>query len=155
MASSEKRQLEELLKPCLKELGFRKRGGTWHRSVDDVIHVVNLQSSQWSKVFFVNLGVYFTAIGSKERPAEYSCHVRTRLSQLVPDLRRLAYLLDLHSKDFVQEEGAEFVGLLLHYGVPWLEQCSKRDGLLAAADANKKPIIHVDAQKLFGFGQSK
>jgi hypothetical protein len=150
MASSEKRQLEELFKLPLKQLGFRKRGGTWHRSNSDTIHLVNIQGSQWSKVFYVNLGVYYTALGTEERPAEYDCHVCTRLSQLVPEIRRLAHLLDLHSKEFSQADGDELLALLLKHGMPWLEQCSTRDGLLEAAAAKHPPMIHVTAKEFFG-----
>lgn len=150
MPSPEKRQIEEVFKPQLKLLGFRKRGGTWHRAIGDVIQVVNLQGSQWSTVFFVNLGIYFTALGTEERPTEYRCHVRTRLSQLVPDIHHLAQLLDLHTKNFDQAGGDELTDLLLRYGIPWLEQCSTREGVRKAATAKHPPIVHVKAKVHFG-----
>ena len=75
MASEEKKNLEAILKPVLKVHGFRKKGGTWWRHTDDFIQVVNIHGSQWSKRFYLNLGVYIREIGDKEFPAEYDCHV--------------------------------------------------------------------------------
>ncbi|WP_407635154.1 DUF4304 domain-containing protein [Thiocapsa marina] len=37
MASPEKKHLEGILKPVLKNHGFRKSGATWHRDVGNCI----------------------------------------------------------------------------------------------------------------------
>ena len=65
MASDEKKDLEGILKHLLKDLRFRKKGGTWWREVDGYIQVVNIQGSQFSKSFYLNLGVYIKALGKK------------------------------------------------------------------------------------------
>jgi len=65
MASEEKKHLESILKPVLKAEGFRKKGGTWWRSLGEFIQVINIQGSQFSKRFYINLGVYIKDIGEK------------------------------------------------------------------------------------------
>jgi hypothetical protein len=129
MASEEKKNVESILKPALKSHGFRKKGGTWWRQLDNFIQIINIQGSQWSKRFYLNLGVYIKELGDKEWPAEYDCHVRVRLSSitestLVNDL--LNYEEDLEGKK--REEISEIV---VKEGIPWLDRCSSIEGARA------------------------
>lgn len=39
---------------------------------------------QYGPSFYLNLGVYFRAVGARTDPLAYHCHIRTRLSKLVP-----------------------------------------------------------------------
>ena len=97
MASEERKLLEQCLKPLLKEAGFKKQGPTWHRSGNDAIEVFNIQGSQWSKSFYINLGTYFKAIGSEEKPKEYSCHIRERLCGITDDPNECNSTLDFEN----------------------------------------------------------
>ncbi len=143
MASNEKKAIEALLKPALKEQGFRKKGGTWYRECDIAIQVVNLQGSQWSKTFYINLGVYLKSLGDKLQPAEYECHIRTRLSQLVPDMHHLNELCDVHSKVFEDMDRSDLVLLLINYGLQWLEDCSSETGFREELKLNRSMIHHT------------
>lgn len=118
MSTPEKKLLEAVFAPPLKLIDFKKRGGTWHRAKGAGVQVVNIQGLQWSRIFYINLGVYFPELSKKILPAEYDCHIRRRLDQLLPDRARLIYLLDLHSKDFVEAEGAELISFVMQFGVP-------------------------------------
>ena len=100
MASIEKKQIENLIKPHLKQIGFRKKGATWYREKLNFIQVVNVQGSQWSKIFFINLGIYLKDLGGEETPPEYKCHIRKRLDSLVLDPVHFNKLCDVHSSDF-------------------------------------------------------
>ena len=71
MASDEKKHLESIFKPVLKGYGFRKKGGTWWKQLDEFTQVVNIQGSQFSKRFYLNLGVYIKSFAKNEWPAEY------------------------------------------------------------------------------------
>jgi hypothetical protein len=143
MASNEKKQLENLLKPCLKEIGFKKKGATWHRANSDFIQVVNIQGSQWSKIFYINLGVYLKQLGDEQTPVEYKCHIRTRLSQLVPDLNRLNELCDIHSSDFEGFDRSELQDLLINYGVSWLDKCCTQDGIKNEINLGRSMISKI------------
>ncbi|RLE23550.1 MAG: hypothetical protein DRJ65_11625 [Acidobacteria bacterium] len=128
MPSDEKKQFEVLLKPCLKHAGFSKKAATWYRCTENTIQVVNLQGSQWSKIFFINLGVYLRSLGSSKQPAEYDCHIRTRLSQIVRNRYRLSELLDAHSVDFRAIDRSDLPTILVMHALPWLEKCSTKEG---------------------------
>ena len=147
MSTPEKKLLEGAFAPPLKLIGFKKRGGTWHRATGAGVQVINIQGSQWSRIFYINLGVYFPELGKKDLPSEYDCHIRRRLDQLVPDRARLAYLLDLHSKSFVEADGLELISLVMQNGVPWLDRCSDKAGFLEEAQS-KGALVHFEAKSL-------
>ena len=79
MSDSPADAFAQIIKPRLKELGFKKSGLNWRRSLPDLVHVVNIQRSQWGPEFYINLGVYITALGSDDQPRHNRCHIRARL----------------------------------------------------------------------------
>jgi hypothetical protein len=78
-----------------RDLGFVKRSGAWYRRRRDLIEVLELQKSQFAPMYFVNLAIWLLPLGDEQYPKERLCHIRTRLSKLVTDEKRLARLLDL------------------------------------------------------------
>ena len=89
--------IERSVTAVLRPIGFRKSGQNFHQRHDDVVQVVNVQSSQGSssneKRFYVNVGVAFDAICQLmdleilEKPKEHECDsrgTRDRLENLVP-----------------------------------------------------------------------
>jgi hypothetical protein len=73
--------------PLLKTHGFKRNGATWRREQDESIAVFNVQKSGWGDgVFYINIGVYFRAIGPEVAPPENRCHVRTRLQVGEPSI---------------------------------------------------------------------
>lgn len=76
-------EFADQLAPDMKSRGFRKSGATWHRDQGRIIQVLNIQKSQWSDRFYINVGVYLKDLGTEARPTEYRCHVRCRAEQLV------------------------------------------------------------------------
>ena len=71
--------------PLLKFHRFKKTGATWRREQDESIAVFNVQKSSWGGGdYYVNLGVYFRAIGIESAPTENRCHVRSRLDVAEP-----------------------------------------------------------------------
>ena len=147
MASIEKKQIEDLIKPYLKQIGFKKKGATWHRLKSDFIQVINIQGSQWSKIFFINLGVYLKELGNEETPVEYKCHIRQRLDSLVPDPVYMNKLCDVHSFGFGDFDRTELPKLLIEYGIPWLEKCCTVEGIKQEIDFDKT-MIHKLVKEL-------
>ena len=73
-----------------------KHSGSWYRESEDVISVLNLQKSQYSLSYYVNVGFWIKALGEERFPKEHKCHVRVRLGDLVPDrTEEVTALLDL------------------------------------------------------------
>nr|WP_014235126.1 DUF4304 domain-containing protein [Arthrobacter rhombi]AER68059.1 hypothetical protein [Arthrobacter rhombi] len=80
----------------MKSLGFSKKSGSWYRTSDDVVSVVELQRSQYGPWYYVNLAAWLRALGEEKAPKEHKCHMRTRLDNLVgAGEARLTSLLDL------------------------------------------------------------
>ncbi|MBI1673725.1 DUF4304 domain-containing protein [Shewanella sp. DW31] len=53
---------------------------TWRKDQGESIAALNVQRSKWSKGdCYVNLVVYFLALGEDKSPTENKCHVRVRL----------------------------------------------------------------------------
>jgi len=129
MASEEKKHLESILKPVLKKAGFRKKGATWWKHKQGFIQVINIQGSQFSKRFYLNLGVFLQALGEKEWPAEYDCHVRVRLNTIA-ESEQVNKLLN-YEEQLEDEERMKIGELLSEVGIPWLERCSSLEGAKA------------------------
>ena len=70
--------------PLLKTHGFKKSGATWRRHQPESIAVFNVQKSQWGDGYYVNIGMYFGALGKDRAPTENKCHVRMRLEVTNP-----------------------------------------------------------------------
>jgi len=150
MASEGSKHLQRALAGPLKALGFKKSGATWHRPTPDAIAVLNLQGSQFGPSFYVNLGVYFRALGDRVAPPESLCHLRIRLSQLVPNGARLTQLLDLESPIAEPARLQELVALVREFAAPWLDQVSTRKGarLWCSSPRSESFFLGVEARSL-------
>jgi hypothetical protein len=126
----------------MKGLGFVKSGNRWSRTCEKAIQVINLQGSNWGKQYYVNLGLYFINVGSIEIPKENQCHIRCRLSALVPDKVAHDYLLDFE-QNIDEDVGANGLAEMIErYGVPWLSQCSSEKGAKSYfSEKNHKGIV--------------
>lgn len=82
LMAEHKKALLAAFAPEFKRAGFKKKSATWHRINRDTIEVFNVQTSQWSEQYYFNAGIYLQALGGKETPPEYECHVRDRIPNL-------------------------------------------------------------------------
>ncbi len=68
------------MSPLLKAHGFKKASSTWRRDQGESIAVLNVQKSPWGgNTYYVNIGTYFSVLGSEKSPTENKCHVQLRL----------------------------------------------------------------------------
>ena len=157
MATEHSKRLQQALAPSLKARGFQKSGTTWRRASPDAVAVVNIQGSQWSPMFYLNLGVYFRALGDRDKPCSHHCHVRTRLSDLVPDAGRLGELLDLVR---LMPDDARFQAiekLVLDFALPWLDKLSsvhEARAFCVAPDFRSYWLIGIEPQQFLGLIQA-
>lgn len=68
-----------------RDNGFRRKGTTLYRDQLETVAVVNLQGSQYGGRYYVNVALWLKAVAEPDDPRENKCHIRTRLTQLVPD----------------------------------------------------------------------
>ena len=149
MASENNKWLQLALAPALKLRGFKKSGATWRKETGDAIGVLNLQGSQWGPSFFyINLEVYFRVLGDRDQPPEYHCHIRTRLSELVPDRERLNALLNFEQPVEDNVRARELETLVLEHGLPWLDTVSTVEGAreYCSSQAPKSPWVTKEAR---------
>jgi hypothetical protein len=96
--AAHKKELLEAFKPAFKEHGFKKNGATWVRENSEVFCVFNVQTSQWSELYYFNAGVYVKAVAPIGRPTEPDCHLRTRLPQKEEETKICADLADFENQ---------------------------------------------------------
>ncbi len=120
MSSSENKLLQQALAPAFKAVGYRKIGATWRLDDNEFIRVFNIQGSQFSKTFYLNLGIYIRALGDSVAPTEAHCHVSRRLSDVVPSRERLHALLDFEQPIPNGQRTLELAGIIEQYAIPWL-----------------------------------
>jgi hypothetical protein len=152
MTSENGKRLQQALASTLKLRGFKKAGATWRRESSEAISVLNLQGSQWGPSFYINLGVYFRALGERNQPAEHHCHIRIRLSELVPDRERLHTLLDFEKPIQEGVRGQELERLVVQHGLPWLETVSTVEGArdYCKSQSQKSMCVTKEARAFLG-----
>lgn len=134
--------------------GFLKDGPTWRKTSTDAIVVFNIQGSQWGRQFYLNLGTYLRQLGPETAPTEYRCHVRVRLSELMPDPVLLGKLLNFDEAIPAADRCDQLVRAVGEFAMPWLHAMSACDmarsylgdhGALA-----RSMFIARDARELLG-----
>jgi Domain of unknown function (DUF4304) len=127
--------------PVLRVHGFLRSRYTFHRKVGANWQVVNLQKSTRSSAslvrFTANVGVALDRLRTGgydwapgRRPAEFRCHLRVRVGQLLSERDSWWEL----SADSNVDALAETVCLVLQlYAFPWLDARSTDGGLVAIA----------------------
>lgn len=84
MRASKKIALEAIVGEVLAPLGFVPRGKVyWYRSHDGLIDVVNVQSSSYSSVRYINLGICLASLLNKKRHTTADFHVTTRIGHFI------------------------------------------------------------------------
>jgi hypothetical protein len=150
MSSALNRQVQKALAATLKLHGFLKDGPTWRHPYPDTITVLNLQGSQWGPSFYLNLGVYFRALGTDDKPLEHRCHIRIRLCDVVPEQGRLRQLLDFEQPMADSVRFGELERLVASTAVPWLERVSTLKGAreYLLDPAPRMPLVSASARQL-------
>jgi hypothetical protein len=128
----------EGLTPCLKPLGFKKKGRDFYRVDEEPIAVINVQSSKWNSgadgQFTLNLGRYFPALAklegnaaSKEIPKEYDCSLRARIGMLLPDNKDLWWDVSASTDSALLAKNVQ--NLTKTYALPWLDRVASINSL--------------------------
>lgn len=150
-----RKHLSDLLKAPLKNLGFRKRELTWDRRGLDGVQVLNIQSSQSSDLYYVNLGVYLDALGDVKRPSLIRCHVRVRASQIDGVPSGFAAALNFNSPLSNQDREDSVLRTLLGPGVTWLDNASNLAALKRLLEEQKNIMVLREAHKLLGLDKGR
>lgn len=126
----EKDHLTKALHIPLKSAGFKKKSSSWYLDGQDTIVVVNLQRSNWSRCYYVNIGIWLKALLEVTFPKHYQCHIDLRLDELFPsDSGLIATACDLEKSDLSQLHNLTV--LFETRVLPFLFECGQEDQLKA------------------------
>ena len=92
---SDRDEVQQLVDEFTRVRGYSKRSGSWFRRQDETIAVLDLQRSDYSHAYYVNVALWLLPLGDAAAPAEHTCHVRTRADRLVADEQALDRALDM------------------------------------------------------------
>lgn len=157
-----KEMLKDYLAPQLKNAGFKKKGQTWNRPVnDELVHVINVQKSGWSDSeeisFTVNMGLFvrpvYQIIWNREASkiiAESDCFPRFRIGRLPGKTAGKDIWWELHDRLELSSVGNEIAKKIEEDGLPLLDRCRSIPDVLSLANSlDKKRMI---AQEKLSYG---
>lgn len=103
----------------LRPQGFVRSGATFRRVYDEVVTVVNVQTSDYDSTLYLNVGFWIRDLGRDTlRPPAHKCHVTARAEDIlaaretdvqdvlydgaqIPDIERLRILQEIVEVDLV------------------------------------------------------
>ena len=134
----DKKELIDALDKELKLEGFQKRSTTWYLDEEKIVKVVNLQKSNFSDLYYLNLSIFLKGLGKDQFPKEEHCHIRTRLDNTIVNLAKdYDYLFDMenvkNNKGDFQNEIKDCVQKNI---LPQLEAIKTKEGVLKVAEKN-------------------
>lgn len=139
----------------LLEAGFKKKSDNWYLGNDEVVLLVNIQKSQYGNQYYVNCGVSVRALGGIDFPKEQNCHIRFRLTAILPEEKRkeVEALFDLESELLSDHQrGEEISRLAKNTVLPILQRCSCREGIVEAVRGGvlAKAMVHKQVKDWIG-----
>jgi uncharacterized protein DUF4304 len=72
--------VKDIVNEGITPLGFEKRGLTWYRSYEEVVHVAELRKSRWGNFYHINLAVGVKKLLVDKHPKSRQCHLQAPLS---------------------------------------------------------------------------
>ncbi|MFE4542360.1 DUF4304 domain-containing protein [Arthrobacter sp. NPDC056727] len=106
-----------------KDLGGRKKSGSWYITRPDSVVVLHLQKSNYGPRYYLNFGLWFLGIGPAQDPKPTHCHLQTRWENLVSETDRphLEALLDLDHSLMENERNHDLLEALKNWLVPFVD----------------------------------
>lgn len=114
-----------------KAAGFTKKSGTWCRRQSETIAVLELQKSQCGAQYYVNVALWLLALGEANCPKEHTCHLRSRLDELLPEHEdQLKIVLNLDNRILTEEaRRAKFESILNGQLLALIDRSTTLDGV--------------------------
>ena len=149
---SERNVIQSTFDEFGKSAAATKKSGSWYRRGDDTVFVLDLQKSNYATRYFVNVALWLLPLGDADAPNENKCHVRSRLTQLVPSSveARVNELFDLGAPIDDATRRTEVLAVLREHLLPLMDTGSTIDGLRSGAGQRliEKSLVTGPAQRL-------
>jgi Domain of unknown function (DUF4304) len=140
----------------LKPAGFRKKGASWYREANRMLHVINLQHSSFGPQYYLNLCIVPTEmkIEGMPTPKQYKCPISLRFGNVFPAFEKeMSKLLDFEYQEIEDEVRIARVSDEINSRIlPFFESLNDEDSLKKAIAEEKIKICYVDgaARKYLG-----
>lgn len=150
---ADSRFVKEALSAPLKEAGFKNKSNYWYLNNTDVVLLVNLQKSQYGDQFYVNGGIALKSLGADEFPKEHHCHIRFRLTALVPEKekKQIESIFDLENESLAgQHRKDEISRLVTDLVLPILQDCSSKNGIAETVKSGRlaRAMVHKQVKDM-------
>jgi hypothetical protein len=123
-------KFKEIFNQVLKSKDFIKKGNAWYKSTDECIVLLNLQHSNFSSLYYVNLASFIRKHNYEEKyPKEYSCHIRMRVPEIGENGEKYSEILDLEMEMPDEMRESSLVNMILDYCLPNLTKLSSINGI--------------------------
>ena len=123
-------QFKKIVDNELKSQGFIKKGNSWYSSTNECIVLLNLQHSNFSSFYYVNLGSFLRKRNYDEKyPKETECHIRTRVPYGVNDDESYHEILDLTTDISDEKRELLLIDMIHKYCLPTLLKLSSIEGI--------------------------
>lgn len=114
----------------LESAGFVRRSDSWYLRTDETILVINLQRSQWSRLYYLNLAIWLNALGAQTWPKENHCPIGLRLDDLVSEPAEAKRSMDLEDESMSWEDRCAYLQSVLDSTVvPFMKRCGTLAGI--------------------------
>jgi len=146
----EKEDLVKALHAPLKAAGFKKRNLSWYLNGRDTFVVVNLQRSDWSKYYYINIGIWLKVLGDEAFPKHYKCPMNWRVEELFPKERELIITccdLEKSNFDLLNKLSAFFKESLIPFLLECVDEEKIKNHLLNGTIINKEILHSIEAQR--------
>ncbi len=143
----DKRTFKNAIAAPLDKAGFKKKGQSWYLDGKDAIIVVNLQKSDWSEIYFINMGIWLKNLGETSFPQYNHCHLYYRIERFFPEQRELILVgcsLDKSNQQML-DELSEFIESEV---IPFLRNCTDENKLreLMLQGALEGGLVRLEAR---------
>ena len=140
------------IESSLQKDGWRKKSGSWYKRAPETLLVVNIQKSNYSRLYFLNLAIFMPNRADEFSPYEQA-PVRLRVNDL-PGAEQYSprELLDLERPLADDERESRITKMMEDLVLPDMNKCGTVDGLMPGGSGRAVidgvPALGADAMFL-------
>jgi hypothetical protein len=123
-------KFKDIFNQILKNKGFVKKGNTWYNSTNECVVLLNLQHSNFSSLYYINLAFFIRKHNYEEKyPRESICHIRMRTPEIGENGENYSELLDLETSISDEKRENSLINMIYDCCLPNLTKLSSIDGI--------------------------
>jgi hypothetical protein len=135
----------------LEAAGYVRKGKAWYFRGKEIIFLIDLQKSDWSNSYHINLSFWILRLGEADFPKENHCHIQIRALSFFPDVREeLDKACDLDEGGITEVDRQNFITNFVETRLLELGRMATLDGLkqLYQGGALSRALLFKEAKEL-------